>query len=198
MRAVRIVGLLLLWPGLVLAQSQSSGNGVTPPPITKGTQSPNGFTVQQLKDGGRTAIGLWANAVASGATGVETLITLTQSKGTAATSAAASYTITSGKTLRIMAFAVGSRGSATATVQTTTFNLRLNTAGACVVGSTPILLAVQSATPATASAWDRVVFPLGDGYDIVGNGTISICVSAAATFVTNAPTWTVTLIGFEY
>jgi hypothetical protein len=182
---------------VVIANDQSAVS-FTPPSLAKGTQGGTGVSTQDLKDAGRTAISFYANAVAAGATGVETLITLTQSKGMSATSAAASYTVTSGKTLRIMALNVASRGHATATAQITTFNLRLNTGGACVVGSTPILAGLAVATPATASAWDRLVLPLGDGYEIVGNGTISFCLSANAVYTTNAPTWYVNLIGFEY
>lgn len=176
----------------------TTGNTVAGPTLTKGTQGATGFAVQPLTDSGRTAISFYANNVASGATTVETLITWTQSKGTAATSATASYTITNGKTLRITALSVGSRGNAAATIQSTVFNLRMNTGGACVVTSTPILFAAQSATPATASAWDRVIIPIPEGYEIAGNGTIAICISAAATFTTNAPTWAVNLIGYEY
>jgi hypothetical protein len=66
------------------------------------------------------------------------------------------------------------------------------------VTSTPILFAAQSATAAVASAWDRVIIPIPDGYEIAGNGTISFCMTGNSTFVTNAPTWAVNLIGFEY
>lgn len=196
-----ILSILLATP--VYAQAPpSSPNQVsvtTLPTLTKGTQGATGFTVQGLNDAGRTAISFYVNNFASGATTVETIITWTQSKGTGAvTAATASYTITSGKTLRITALQVASRGNSTATVQSTVFNLRLNTAGACVVTSTPILFAAQSATPATASAWDRVTIPIPDGYEIAGNGTIALCISAASTFVTNAPTWAVNLIGYEY
>lgn len=171
---------------------------IVPQALTKGTQNGTGIQTQDFKDAGRTAISFYANNVASGTTTTETLITLTQSKGTGATSSASTYTITSGKTLRITAISVGSRGNATATIQSTVFNLRLNTAGACVVTSTPILMGMQSATAAVASDWDRVIIPIPDGYEIAGNGTIALCISAAATFVTNAPTWSVNIVGFEY
>lgn len=172
---------------------------VTQLAITKGTQAATGVTTQDLHDAGRTAISFYANNFASGATTVEKIITWDQSKGTGAiTAATASYTITNGKTLRITELSVGTRGHLTATAQTTTFALRLNTAGACVVTSTPILFAAQSATPATALAWDRVILPIPDGYEIAGNGTIALCMTGNATFATNAPTWAVNLVGYEY
>lgn len=164
----------------------------------KGTQATNGIGTQDFKDAGRTALSFYANNVAAGTTTTETLFTLTKSSGTGATSSATTFVITSGKKFRITAISVASRGNATATVQSTVFNLRLNTGGACIVTSTPILFAAQSATPATASAWDRVIIPVPDGYEITGDGTIQFCLSAAATYTTNAPTWSVNIMGFEY
>jgi hypothetical protein len=164
----------------------------------KGVQGVLAQAVQPLRDAGRTAVIFSANSAAAGATGVETAITLTKSAGTAATSAAATFVVTSGKTFRITAIMVATRGNATATAQITTFNLRMNTAGAVTTTSTPILMAVASATPATASAWDRVIVPIPDGFEILGTGTLQIGITAAATFTTNAPTWYVNILGFEY
>jgi hypothetical protein len=146
----------------------------------------------------RTAANYYAVGAASGATTVETAITLTKSLGTAATSTGVSHTPTAGKRFRIQTVVVATRGNATATVQSTTFNLRINTAGAVGTTSTPVILSLRSATPATASAWDRVFFDFHEGYEIVGDGTLQFGVTAAATFTTNAPTWDVAIIGFEY
>ena len=85
-----------------------------------------------------------------------------------------------------------------ATAQITTFSLRINTGGACTASSTPIVLQVVSGAAATASAFDRFTVPIPDGFEIVGNGTLSICVSANAVFVTTGPTWDVTITGFQY
>lgn len=170
----------------------------TPPSITKGTQGSTGYTVQSLIDSGRTSIAFSAVNVAAGTTTTETAITLTKSAGTGATSSAASFVITSGKTFRINAIMVASRANAVATTQATTFNLRLNTGGAVTTTSTPILMSLHSGTPATASAYDRYFLEIPDGYEIVGNGTIQFGITANATYLTNAPTWDVTIVGFEY
>lgn len=147
----------------------------------------------------RTELRFYAVAAASGTTTTETAITLTKSSGTAATSTAASFVVTSGKRFKITHLSVATRGNATATIQSTTFNLRINTAGAVSTTTTPIILAARSATPATASAWDRYVLSLpADGLELVGTGTLQFGITAAATFVTNAPTWDVTLVGYEY
>lgn len=168
------------------------------PTLTKGSQGANGFMVQEIKDSGRTHMNFSAIGAASGSTGVETIITLTKSSGTAATANASTFVVTNGKTFRITSITFATRGHLTATAQVTTFNLRINTAGAVIASSTPVTLSARCATPATALAWDRFTVPLGDGYEIVGNGTIQFGVSANAVFVTNAPTWDVLLTGYEY
>lgn len=162
------------------------------------TQTSRFLGVQSSVDAGRTNLQFYAVAAAAGATGTETAITLTKSSDTSATTTGTSFIITNGKRWRITAISFATRGHATATIQTTTFNLRINTAGAVTTTSTPIVLAVRSATPATASAWDRVIVPIGNGIEFTGNGTIQFGVTAAATYVTNAPTWDVLITGFEY
>lgn len=164
----------------------------------KGTQASRGLGVQQLKDSGRTRLSYYAVAAAAGATTVETAITLTRSTGTSATSTGTSHTPTSGKIFRIEAIVFATRGHNTATAQATTFNLRVNTAGAVTTSSTPIILAVRCATPATANSYDRYIVPIPDGIEITGDGTLQWGVTAAATYTTNAPTWDVTIFGFEY
>lgn len=183
------------------AASQTNTSAPAPvigPTLTKGTQAATGFSTQDLKDAGRTTLNYYAVATAAGATGTETLFTLTRSAGTGATSTGTSFVPTSGKRFRITSIIFASRGNATATIQSTTFNLRINAAGACIVTSTPIIAAARSATPATASAWDRVQATIPDGLELVGDGTMAFCLSAAATYTTNAPTWDVWITGFEY
>jgi len=171
---------------------------VSAPTLTKGTQGSTGFSVQRLQDAGRTHVRYFATAGAVPATGVEGLVTLTKSSQDSATSTGTSHTITSGKTYRITAITYATRGHNTATAQVTTFNLRLNTGGAVTTASTPVLMAVRSATPATANSWDRVFIQIPDGMEIVGDGTKQFGVSTNSTYVTNAPTVDVTIIGFEY
>lgn len=195
------IGKLAANSGVVIGDVNAVQSGtwtVTQQSITKGTQGSTGVTTQDLKDAGRTAINLYAVAAAAGTTGTETAITLTKSSGTSATSTGTSFVVTNGKRFRITEISVATRGHATATIQTTTFSLRLNTAGAVTTSSTPILLQARSATPATASAWDRVILPIPDGFEIAGDGTAQIGVTAAATYTTNAPTWDVNIIGYEY
>jgi hypothetical protein len=184
----------------------TDGSGVTQPvsgtfwPATQPVSATASAPVSmRMADSTATQLRFYAVAAASGLTGVETAITLTKSSGTAATSTGASYVVTSGKTFKLISITFATRGNATATAQSTTFNLRVNTAGAVTTSSTPVILSMRCATPATASAWDRVQVNLPDaGIEIPGNGTLQFGITAAATFVTNAPTWDVTIIGYEY
>lgn len=170
----------------------------TPPALTKGTQGSTGYSVQDIKDAGRTSLSFYATNIASGLTTAETAITLNKSAGTSATTSAASFVITNGKKFRITCIVVTTRANVTATAQSTLFNIRLNTAGAVTTSSTPVLFSVRSDTPATANAVDRVTLEIPDGYEILGDGTLQFGITAASTYVTNAPTWDVNIIGFEY
>jgi hypothetical protein len=153
----------------------------------------------QMINTARTELRFYAVAAAAGTTTTETAITLTKSSGTAATSTATSFVVTSGKRFKMTHFSIATRGHSTATIQTTTFNLRINTGGAVTTSSTPVILSARSATPATASAWDRYIVTLpDDGLEIPGDGTLQWGITAAATYTTNAPTWDVTIIGYEY
>lgn len=173
-------------------------NVVAAPTLTKGTQGSTGFSTQDLKDAGRTAVIYYATAAASGTTGTETAITLTKASGTSATSTAVSFVITSGKRYRIQQVLVSAVGHATGTTQATTFSFRINTAGAVVTTSTPIVWKGRVQTPATSLAYQQISLPIPDGYEILGDGTLQFGITANAVFVTNAPTWDVTIIGYEY
>lgn len=173
----------------------SAGNDLT---TTKAVQTTRALSVQKLHDADRTHLNFYALGVAAGTTGTETAITLTKSSNTSATSSASSFVITNGKRFRITHLSFATRGNATATAQTTTFNFRVSTTGAVGTTTTPIVFAARSATPATALAWDRYIVSIPDGYEILGNGTIQFGITAAATYTTNAPTWDVNIMGFEY
>lgn len=168
------------------------------PTLTKGSQASTGFSVQDLKDAGRSTLSFYAVAAAAGTTTTETAITLTKSAGTASTTTGVSFVVTSGKRFRITAISFATRGNVTATLQSTTFNFRINTGGGVTTSSTPLTISCRSATPATSLAWDRVYLDCLEGYEILGDGTLQFGVTAAATYVTNAPTWDVNIIGYEY
>lgn len=146
----------------------------------------------------KTQVTYSANAIASGTTGTETAITLRKSSNFSATSTAVSFALTASKTFVITSMVFSARGHATATLQATTFNFRLNPEGAVTTSTTPILFSVRVATPTLAGGFQSVSVPMSEGYEIFGDGTLQFGVTANAVFTTNAPTWDVLIIGYEY
>lgn len=169
------------------------------PTLTKGTQGATGFSTQDLKDSGRVHVNYYVSASTVGATTVESALTFTKASGTSATSSGYTFVITSGKRYRIESITVASQGNAVATAQTTTFSFRANAAGNCTTASTPVMWKAKTATPATASAWDRPpVFIFPEGWEIAGDGTLQICASVNSVYVANAPTADMIIAGYEY
>lgn len=154
-----------------------------------------------LVDTARTLVHFWATGAAAGTTGTETAISLTRSTSPGgATSAAASFVVTSGKRFRLTSLAFANRGNNTAstTGATSDFKLRVNTAGA-VTTTSNIWIQGRAAVGAVAAAYDRFYINFGDmGPEVLGDGTLQIGVTAAATYTTNAPTWDVLITGYEY
>jgi hypothetical protein len=186
-------------PNTIAQDNVSQVGGTAVAAQAKGTQASNFFPTQDVINSGRTEVNYYATGAAAGATTVETLLTLTQASGTGATTTGTSFVITSGKTFRMTSLTFATRGNtATATAQITTFSLRINTGGTCVVTSTPIAFQAVSGAAATLAAFDRFQVPIPDGWEIAGNGTLAICVTANSTFVTNAPTLDVEITGFQY
>lgn len=164
----------------------------------KSTQTSRALGTQELRDAGRSVVRFYQVMSTVGTTNVETLMVMNQSVGTAATSLTRSYTVTSGKKYRISSITVGSRGHNTATAQTTTFNLRVNTGGACVVSSTPVVLSTRTVTAAVASSYDRITIPFSEGYEIAGDGTLSLCLTSNAVYTTFGPSLDFMIDGYEY
>lgn len=51
---------------------------------------------------------------------------------------------------------------------------------------------------AVAGAFESTNINMSEGYEIIGDGTLQFGVTANAVFTTNAPTWDVLIIGYEY
>lgn len=148
---------------------------------------------------GRSFVSLYATNVTAPATGTTALVTLSiaTAPGTAPTTGT-SVNIPAGKRFRLTSFLVAQRGNATATAAVITHAIVVNNAGAAATTS-PIWMARRTATPATALAWDRVEFSLGDdGVEVVGGATVNIGVTVNPVFTTNAPTYDVHIQGYLY
>jgi hypothetical protein len=166
--------------------------------VPVGRQGAFGLATQDLKDSGRTAVCLFGTALAVGATGVETALTLSKSAGTAANTSAVSFVVTAGKRFRITSIVASQVGNAVATTATSVFSLRINTAAAVTTASTPIVLAGRAATPATAGAQQVVPLEVPEGLEITGDGTLQIGATVNSVYVTNAPTVDLLIAGYEY
>lgn len=192
-------GIALLFGGMALGQTNASSPvpvSDNPLALTKGTQGANGFSVQELKDAGRTSVILSltkATAITTAA-----LVTLTQKKGTATTTTGTSYTVASGKTLRIQSIFVGITNITTAAVDNVAVSLRMGAASGGAVSVTSDVMAEVEAgiTLGTATLGNSgnasVNFP--DGLEIpagqnLGVSMLSLNIDAAVTVV---------IVGFEY
>lgn len=152
--------------------------------------------VTPITDSGRTTVSYSANSAAAGSTGTETAITLTKST-VSSSSTGTSFTVTSGRKFRITHLSVATRGHNTGTAQVTTFNFRVNASG-LISATSGTVIAATSATPATSLSWDRYIIPIPEGFEITGDGTLQFGITANSVYTTNAPTWYVNILGYEY
>jgi hypothetical protein len=162
------------------------------PTLTKGTQGATGYSVQELKDAGRTRITFTADRVTPAAT--DTLVTFVINNAGTATTAQTTRTVTAGKTFRVQSIYIGVAASTTTAVSVR-FALRENTGGACTASSaavamlnaaTPAAVAAEGSSGAEQSFPDGLEFPAAD----------SICISAIGSTATG--TLTASVVGYEY
>ena len=76
--------------------------------------------------------------------------------------------------------------------------MRINTAGACSAAAGPVMMQARNSASTTPASFEGVPLVIPDGFEIAGNGTVTICVTASANFTGTGPKWDVELIGFEY
>lgn len=194
-----------------IAYDVSSGNNITfdvaqalvstnPPSYATGNIAQLSLTTagalraQDLKDAGRTYVSFTATAIAGVIS--EALVSFTQNRQGTTTASVTSYTITSGKTLRITSISYSVK-SAAAVIAFSRPALRHNTAGATTAAS-PIAyqcpeINTNSATSGTGIA---ISIPLPEGIEFFGNGTQTIGVSHLDQATTNI--LNITIHGFEY
>jgi hypothetical protein len=176
------------------ATAASLNATVTPIAITKGTQGATGFTVQDLKDAGRSPVTITGYQVAGTIT-TETLTSLIKQTGGTAAGAATSFTVTAGKTFRIQAIKAEYKQNA-GVVSSTKIAVRYVNSGGTIANTSPIIalfdLQSTSATSGTMVYGNVVEIP--DGMELGAGAIIGIYNLSSAT--TNLITFT--LIGYEY
>lgn len=163
------------------------------PTLTKGTQGATGYSTQDLKDAGRAIVN--ASTAIAGVTAVttEALLSLNISRDGAATAAATSHAVTSGKRWRVLGITAGLI-STSAAVLSGRVSLRMNPSGA-VTATSPIIatLAIPSGA-ALAQAGGNVTLMIPGGIEFSGTmqiGLSQVCSAATGTV------WA-SLIGYEY
>jgi hypothetical protein len=156
----------------------------------KGTQGAEGMTVQAFKDSGRTAVVINIPEVASVTT--ETLLSINVMRGTTQTTSVTSYTVTTGKTLRIQAIRVKARFTTPST--TVTFAQALiNLRNAAAIAAGNLLFGIRIDCAANMeSPGEMLSFP--DGWELPSGSIIAFSQLGSATTLTLGGE----LIGYEY
>lgn len=169
--------------------------GTTPgPTLTKGTQGTVGHSTQHLKDAGRAIVNASTAIAGVTAVTVEALLSLNVSRDGAATAAATSIAVTSGKRLRILGVTAGVISTAAAVISTRVA-LRLNPSGA-VAATSPVIaiLPMSQQAAALAQAGDTCSVMFSEAVEISGTMQVGLShVSSAAT----GTVWA-SLIAYEY
>ena len=170
---------------------------VTQAAITKGTQGANGVTTQDLKDAGRVSKMFTVSALAATATTETGPITYTISSGLGATTTGTTYTVTTGKTLRIQQIIVCARNSTGTTASPCTFRIRAATSGT-ITTSSPLQLIMVAGTPASAQETFGIA-DVPDGWELPSGSTMGFTIQQS-NWVTGSvvATFDITIIGYEY
>jgi len=135
---------------------------ITPPTLTKGTQGSTGFSVQDLKDSGRTFITFTVDQ-ATGTT-AKVLSTMSINRGGTVTSST-NYTVASGKTLRIQNFSLSFQ--ATVTTMNSSRAYLVATSSGSVATTSPIADSLSaSPTAALVNSVGQVEVGVPDGLEI--------------------------------
>lgn len=166
---------------------------VVGPTLTKGTQGASGFSVQPLRDAGRTLCAFTASALATVTT--EALVSLTPYRDLVAGSAATTHAVTSGKRLRLQTLVVTSRATSTVNVGGLVRFRML--AGTVLVGS-PVhaSLGVMSSNLATAVIGNAQSFSFNfpEGFELSGSMQFGLTQLFSAT----TAAIDVHVLGYEY
>lgn len=179
------------------ATASSLNATVTQQPITKGTQGANGVTTQDLKDAGRVSKMFTVSGLAATATTETGPVTYTISSGLGATTTGTTYTVTTGKTLRVQQIIVSARNSTGTTASPATFRIRAATSGA-ITTSSPLQAVVVAGTPASAQS-TYALANIPDGLEFPSASTLGFTIQQSNWVTASVVcTFDITVIGYEY
>lgn len=157
----------------------------------KGVQGSFAAAVQDLKDSGRTL--RFFRAVNFTTATTEALITLTPNSGGTDGSTGTSFTVTSGKTLRLLTLILTTR-NAGAAIQGPIVKVRITATGA-VAASSPVIGEAACQTPAaTAAHVAMATFNFPEGTELSGTNQIGISQLGIGAVAGND----VVLVAYEY
>lgn len=157
----------------------------------KGTQAANFLPVQAAADTGRTYIVLHADNVA-GVT-AEAVFTFTKNVGGTETTGQTSYTVTTGKTLRLQSLSILVKDT---TTTANSIQVKLRSAASAVSVTSPVVAALFASAPAAvASAIGAAAVNWDGGIEVASGNQIAI---SHLENVTTAAISSFCLTGFEY
>lgn len=146
----------------------------------------------------RVTHNLSAFGVTAGTTATEAMVTLARQVGTNTPTTASTFAVASGKTFRIQQITIGLVGnSTTATAANCMFRLR-NSASGTVTTASNIGWQFRLAVPATLGVGITQTFAFADGMDLPGGGSVNYGFSVLPTYATNAPTYDISVTGYEF
>jgi hypothetical protein len=161
----------------------------------KGTQTARAVGIQELKDSGRQVLLLSWEEMAGTAAAESALTNFTLGTRNAANlTAASSYTVSAGKTLRIQSLSLYIKSTSTAAILA---RFRIRQAASGITNASPVIfdavIGLDAATFASGQA-DELAVPIPDGLEVAAGQQITF------TWFTNANTCTVglALVGYEY
>lgn len=169
-----------------------TANVGTVPTLTKGTQGATGYTVQNLKDAGRSTVSLSLLATAPTTADTASAALIKTTNGVAA-GGTTSITATAGKTLHMMSFTASIR-TTTAATPWALVTVRMSTTTTCAVSSPVVAYLAVGGTAAVSGNTGQTTLSLGDGFQLLSGG--SFCISISGNVTTN--TLTFSAQGFEY
>lgn len=175
----------------VVIASDQAAIAITPPTLTKSTQGATGVSTQDLKDAGRVSKVFQATAVAGVV--AETLLTLVMLSDLAAAAGATSYTVTSGKRLRLTGLFVTWRNN-TAAAGGVTIRVRAIAVAPAVIGSACIATANATTSLATIGSGGSAFATFPEGFELPAGAGVGVTQQA----VTAVVGFDVQLVGYEY
>lgn len=147
---------------------------------------------QQIITPARTRVSIVFDSTATAT--ADTLLSLIKRVDGSNPAGATTIAVTASKTLRITAMTFSVKSNAAVTAAFATFTLRINPAGAAVIGSQIEMRVDLGNTEAAVGAGRAITLVFPDGFELTGAHQLAVSVSAQAT--TNI--LSVALTGYEY